>query len=123
MDELRAAWSKLKSCVDDLAREREHYLGFFHQAADPYVVTDRAGRIVEVNGAAVDLFERRHAELKGKSLAVLVAPRARREFRLLELPAVRWQGAIHRRGGQRNVEFSGNPIPGRGACWLLRPLP
>lgn len=123
MDELRNAWLKLKARVEDLATERQQYMTFFERADDAYVVTDGDGTIVAANGAAVDLFARRRSHLKGKPLAVLVAPEARREFRQLGLaPAARWQGCIESRGHRRIVEFSGRAMPGRGACWLVRPL-
>lgn len=123
MDELRTAWLKLKSFVDDQARERQHYLAFFEHAADAWFVTDARGRIVEANGAAVDLLDRRRKYLTGKPLVVFVAPEARGEFRRCSgLPAARWQSCIQSRGRRTHVEFSARAMPGRGVCWRVRPV-
>ena len=125
MDELRTAWAKLQSRVDELASERLHYLDFFEGAEAPYLVTDTHGHILEANGAAVDLFNRRRQHLRGKPMVVLIAPADRREIRarMLRLSgAASWQGAIESGGRRVAVEFSARPIPGRGICWRLRPL-
>lgn len=124
MDELRDAWLNLKSYVDDLTHERQHYLDFFEQADAAYLVTDPRGKILEANGAAVDLFDRRRADLRGKPLAALVSPEERREFRLrlqgLSRPA-QWRCAFASQGRRIEVELRARPIPqARGIVWLLR---
>ena len=125
MDELRTAWLKLKSHVDELTSERQHYINFFEGADAAHVVTDRGGVIVEANGAAVDLFERRHFYLCGRPLASLVSPAERRNFRdrlSTLVDATSWQGAVQTPEGRREVEFSARPIRDRDAiCWVLRP--
>ena len=125
MDELGIAWLKLRSCVDDLASEHRHYLDFFERAVDAYLVTDPLGVIVEMNGAAVDLLERRRYYLRGKPLAALVTPDQRGEFRSrlrgLSRPAS-WRSAVAVRGEPHAVEFSARRIPGQGICWRLQSL-
>ena len=115
MDELRTAWLKLKSCVDDLTSERQHYLAFFERAEQAYLITAANGRIVEVNGAAVDLFDRRRQYLRGKPLLALVAPAERREFRRqlqgLSRPA-QWRSSFAAAQGRRvEVELRARPMP------------
>jgi PAS domain-containing protein len=122
MDELRRAWLKLTSHVDVLASERQHYLDFFEGADAAYLLTDRLGVIVEANGAAVDLLERRRYFLRGKPIAAMVPVEERHRFRdrlsgLVD--AARWRGTVQARGGARSVEFSARLIPGRGVCWRL----
>ena len=123
MDELRTAWLKLRSCVDELTSERQHYLDFFERAEDAYLVTDPLGVIVEMNGAAVDLLERRRFYLRGKPLAALVSPDERREFRRqlqgLSRPA-QWRSSFAAHGRRVAVELRARPLPGaRGIVWLL----
>jgi PAS domain S-box-containing protein len=122
-DELRLAWFQLKAHVDRLARERQHYLDFFEQAGEPYLVTDRDARIVEVNGAAVDLFARRRRHLRGKPLAALIAPECRRDFRtrLRALPVGDWTTRLTVAGRRRDVTVKARRAPS-GICWLLRAL-
>jgi PAS domain S-box-containing protein len=125
MDELRSAWLKLRSFVDDQASQRQHYLAFFEHADAAYLVTDRLGTIVEANGAAVDLFDRRRSFLKGKPLAALVAPDERREFRrqlhALSRPR-QWRSCFASQGRRIEVELRARPIPeSRGIVWLLHP--
>lgn len=124
MDELRTAWLKLKLFVDEQAGKRQHYLAFFEQADSAYLVTDARGRIVELNGAAVDLFDRRRQYLRGKPLAVLVAPGGRREFRRqlqgISRPA-QWRSSFTAQGRHIDVELMARPIPAGGIVWSLRP--
>jgi PAS domain S-box-containing protein len=125
MDQLRSAWLQLKSFVDDQASQRQHYLDFFENAEAAYLVTDRDGRIVEANGAAVDLFDRRRHYLKGKPLAAFVAPDERREFRRqlqgISRP-VQWRSCFATQGRQFEVELRARPMPeARGIVWSLHP--
>ena len=55
LEELKIAWLGLRARVEQLAAERQQYLEFFENAAEAYVVTALDGRIVEANGAAVDV--------------------------------------------------------------------
>ena len=125
VDELRSAWLKLKSFVDDLASERQHYIDFFERAEAAYLVTDRDGKILEANGAAVDLFDRRRSYLKGKPLAALVAPGERREFRRqlqgISRPA-QWRSCFATQARRIEVDLRARPMPeSRGIVWLLHP--
>src|SRR5690242_12236580 len=120
MDELKTAWLKLRSCVDELTTERQHYIDFFERAEAAYLVTDRLGVILEANGAAVDLLERRRYYLRGKPLAALVSPNERREFRdrVSGLAgSACWHGALQGRGGATPVEFTARAMPAGGICW------
>src|SRR5436190_21596718 len=79
--ELQEAWLQLRAHVDQLAGERQQYLDFFEQSPEAYIVTDAEGTIVDANGAATDIVQRRRRFLRGKPLAVLVALDRRAEFR------------------------------------------
>src|SRR5260221_5813896 len=81
LEDLKAMWSDLKAQVDELAGERQQYLDVFEQSPEAYIVTDNDGTIEAVNGAAVDILQRRRRFLRGKPFAVLVALDRRREFR------------------------------------------
>jgi PAS domain S-box-containing protein len=81
LEDLKAMWSNLKAEVDELADERQQYLDFFEQSSIAYVITDNHGTIEEVNGAAVDILQRRRRFLRGKPLAVVVALDQRAAFR------------------------------------------
>lgn len=81
LEELKAIWLDLRAHVDLLAGERQQYYDFFEQASEAYVVTDEHGTIVDANGAAVDVLQRRKRYLRGKPLVSLVALERRREFR------------------------------------------
>ena len=81
LEDLKAMWSDLKAQVDELASERQQYVEFFEQSSEAYVVTDNQGTIEAVNGAAVDILQRRRRFLRGKPFAVLVALDQRGAFR------------------------------------------
>ena len=81
LEELKAMWLDLRAHVDLLAGERQQYLEFFEQASEAYVVTDPQGTILDLNGAAVDILQRRKRHLRGKPLSALVALERRAEFR------------------------------------------
>src|SRR5437868_780850 len=81
LEDLKAMWLELKAHVDSLAGERQQYLDFFEQSPEAYVVTDAVGAIADLNGAAVDVLQRRKRYLRGKPMAVLVALEQRGEFR------------------------------------------
>jgi len=81
LEDLKAIWLDLRAHVDQLAGERQQYLDFFEQSPEAYVVTDEQGAIVDANGAAVDILQRRRRYLRGKPIAALVALDRRTEFR------------------------------------------
>lgn len=131
--ELEAIWLDLRAQVDRLAGERQQYLDFFEQSPEAYVVTDCAGTIVDANGAAVDVLQRRRGYLRGKPFAVLVALEHRNEFRrrvrrlaareadaerswrtVFEAPEVRSEVTLTARLIER-------PSGVGGICWLLQP--
>ena len=125
--ELKTAWLGLKAHVDQLAAERQQYLEFFENAAAAYVVTAADGRIVEANGAAVDLLQRRKRYLRSKPFAVLIALEQRAEFRnrLTSIAAGQaersWRTLLTAGDERVEVEITARIIgePGGGICWRL----
>ena len=134
LEELKAMWLDLRAHVDRLAGERQQYLDFFEQASEAYVVTDADGAIVDANGAAVDILQRRRRYLRGKPLASLVALERRREFRehlralatgasgelrawstIFEAPELRTEVTLTARRIERDGRFA-------GLCWRLEAL-
>lgn len=95
LEDLKAIWLDLRAHVDRLAAERQQYLDFFEQSAEAYLVTDPQGTIVDANGAAVDVLQRRRSYLRGKPIAALVALERRTQFRAhLRRRAGREPGAV-----------------------------
>jgi PAS domain S-box-containing protein len=134
LDDLKGMWLDLKARVDQLAEERRHYLEFFEQSAEAYVVTDAQGTIVDANGAAVDVLQRRRRLLAGTPIAALVALERRTEFRsrlqrlvarepgaprrfstVFEAPELRTEVGV----SLRLIDREG--VVG-GVCWLLQPV-
>ncbi len=134
LEELKALWLDLRAQVDRLADERQHYLDFFEQASEAYVVTDANGTIVDANGAAVDILQRRRQVLRGKPFASLIALERRRDFRerlralaagepaparawgtILEAPGLRTDVTLVARRIEREGRFA-------GLCWRLEAL-
>jgi PAS domain S-box-containing protein len=134
LEDLKAMWLDLKAHVDHLAGERQQYLDFFEQSAEAYVVTDAAGTIIEANGAAVDVLQRRRRYLAGKPLAAMVALERRTEFRARvqrascrEPAAPRtWATVFESPGLRTEVTVTLRPIERgdavTGLCWLLQPV-
>ena len=131
LEELKAMWLDLKAHVDTLAGERQQYLDFFEQSTEAYLVTDELGRIAEINGAAVDILQRRRRYLRGKPLPVLVALECRGEFRermraIAEASGVDrgWRTVVLAPDARIEVEIAARRIdrPGGGICWRLQPL-
>ena len=134
LEELKALWLDLRSQVDRLAGERQQYIDFFEQASEAYVVTDADGAIVDANGPAVDILQRRRRFLRGKPLASLVALDRRRDFRerlsslargqsradatwrtIFEAPELRTEVMLAARRIERDGRFA-------GLCWRLEAL-
>ena len=132
LEDLQSVWLSLKAHVDQLAGERQQYLDFFEQSQEAYVVTDGEGTIVDANGAAVDVLQRRRRYLAGKPLAVMVALDRRSEFRgrlrgaiarepgamqgfttVLEAPELRTEVTVKLRPIERDGTIT-------GLCWLLQ---
>ena len=124
MDELRAAMSQLKAHVDELGAERQQYLELFEQAADAYLITDRAGVIRDANGAAVDLLRRRREALRGKPLAALVPLTHRAAFRddLARIGKAGWRLRTLLRADESvlEVDVLARSAPSGALCWRLR---
>ena len=123
LEDLKAMWFDLKAQVDELAGERQQYIDFFEQSPEAYIVTDNAGTIEEVNGAAVDILQRRRRFLRGKPFAVLVALDQRREFRerLNGLAgAGSWRTILEAWEMRTEVALTARRIGSRGICWRLQ---
>ena len=127
-------WRELRARIDALAAERERYVELFERSTEAYVLTDRNGTIVDANGAAVDVLQRRRRELQGRTLAALVALERRAEFRAHVLrvaaggPGARsWNTVFEAPGLRMDVALRVRPIdrggPITGLCWLLSPAP
>ena len=132
LEDLKSMCLRLKAHVDQLAGERQQYLDFFEQSEEAYVVTDPQGTIVEANGAAVDVLQRRRRYLAGKPMAALVALERRTEFRarlrgvrdgeagakptwttVFEAPELRTEVTVRLRAIEREGRIT-------GLCWHLR---
>jgi|1186.fasta_scaffold25522_3 PAS domain S-box-containing protein len=135
LQDLKAVWLDLRTRVDQLADERQHYLDFFEQSSEAYVVTDAEGTIVDANGAAVDVLQRRRGDLKGKSIAAMVALERRTEFRArvrkvtAREPGItgEWSTIFQAPGLRADVTVRVRPIERAGTvaglCWLLQAAP
>jgi len=131
--DLQAVWLDLKAHVERLAGERAQYLELFEAAPDAYVLTDPHGHVIEANGAAVDILQRRKHYLRGKPLSVWIAPERRPGFRsrLNALVARResaersWRTAIVAGAEPLEIKVTVRPIVRdervTGVCWLLQP--
>lgn len=134
-EDLKAMWLDLRARVDQLERERQQYVDVFEQSPEAYVVTDAEGTIVDANGAAVDVLQRRRGELKGKPLASMVALDRRMEFRarirrlMARGPGFGgdWSTTIEASGLRADVTVRARPIERAGTvaglCWLLQAAP
>jgi len=129
-DQLQAMWRDLVERVDALAAERDQYVHFFERSPDAYVLTDAAGVIVEVNGAAVDILQRRRRELRERPLAAMIALDRRADFRgritalaAGDVPA-RWHSVVESPGLRTDVVFTARLFRRTagvaGICWLLQ---
>ena len=132
LEDLKAMWLSLRAHVDQLASERQQYLDFFEQSQEAYIVTDPTGTVVDVNGAAVDVLQRRRRYLAGKPIAAMVALDRRLEFRSRmrriadgEPGALRtWNTVFESPGLRTDVRVTLGPIERggsvKGLCWLLQ---
>lgn len=132
--ELQALWLDLRAHVDRLADERQQYQEFFEQASEAYVITDVRGTIIEVNGAAVDILQRRKRYLRGKPITALIALEKRAQFRE-RLHALcehethaepSWRTIFVAAQVRIDVALTARPIERRsgmgGVCWRLEAL-
>lgn len=85
--------------LEELAREKELYAEFFRHAPDAYVITDAAGRVREVNEAALELLNAARDDVVSRPLAECVPRESRLQSRAITLTGA----------------------GGRGLCWLIRP--
>jgi PAS domain S-box-containing protein len=79
-EELRLQNESLAASELLLEEERARFAELFQLAPDPYLVTTLDGVVREANHAASELLGVDPARLRGKPLAVFVAPDGRREF-------------------------------------------
>ncbi len=129
--ELREQYNTLADAQRTLQRECDRYSTLFQSAPDPYVVTDNAGRIEEVNGAASVLFGVPGSLLSTKSLADSLDETARNDFQARLDGLIRsgrtdkWLLAIQSRDGRiipiEATVSVGPERDGKGSLfWLLR---
>lgn len=131
LEDLKAMWQRLDAQIERWTMQGQPYLEIFEQAEAAYLFTDCEGVIEQVNGAAVDLFERRRRDLRGRPLAGLIAPAHRRDFQsrlgLLRTGtpgAASWRTRL-RRGSSGELTVSARLLgrPPSGVGWALRPQP
>ncbi len=103
-EELREAGLRIDALRTDGDKLTRHYRELFLQLPMPAIVTDIYATILETNRAADDLFRRDAPWLERKSLATLLDPEYRNEFRrqltrVTEVDTVtRWRVMLHRKG-------------------------
>src|SRR5258708_860242 len=81
--ELAQQNEELIAAREALEVERHRYRELFELAPDGYVISNAEGIVEEVNQAAAALLNTSPIALRGKPLAVFVAPQGRPEFRSL----------------------------------------
>jgi PAS domain S-box-containing protein len=132
LEDLQAIWLDLHAHVDSLAADRQHYLDFFEQSPEAYVVTDAGGVIREANGAAVDLLQQRKRYLRGRPFSSLVALDHRGAFRRAVASLALGEGAqaafstvVVAAGSRVQLALRPRVMAGAasspaGICWLLQ---
>ncbi|MGH8905882.1 MAG: GAF domain-containing protein [Egibacteraceae bacterium] len=80
-EELRAQSEELQAARSVVEQERLHYWDLFAAAPDAYLVTDTLGVVQLANPEAAALLGLPSESLRGRPLALHVAPGARRAFR------------------------------------------
>ncbi len=135
LEDLKAIWLELQAHVEQLAGERQHYLDFFEQSPEAYVLTDTHGTIRDVNPAAVDILQCRRRHVQGKPLTTFVALERRADFRtrMRALAAGAsaaersWRTIVVSAGERTEVALTARPIDRQGnvggVCWRLEPTP
>ena len=113
-----------------LADEQRRGAELFELVPDPYVITDDSGIVRECNQAAAEWLGVAKRSLAGKSLASLMDPETRPEFRarigqLRSGDAMRWRGQLRPRESQA-IPIAISAAPMRegdrlvGFRWMLR---
>lgn len=130
-EELRTQSEELQSVRGIVEQERLQYLDLFMAAPDPYLVTDVYGVIRLANPEAAELLGLPCATLRGRPLALHVAPAQRQTFRTelntfrtatkvqsLMLRLRKWDAAEHEVSARiRAVPRSNTDTE---LCWTLR---
>lgn len=122
--------AELAATREQLHAERRRAQEMFELIPDPCIITDEIGIIRECNRAAAELLEVPSQSLAGKSLASLMDPETRPDFRariaqLRTGDAMRWRGQLRPRSGQA-IQIAISAAPMRdgdrlaGLRWLLR---
>ncbi len=81
LEEIQQQQEELDELERQSQRDRLNYEELFEGAIDAYVITDRWGKIEQVNQAAALLFGYDRAKLLGKLLVMFVVPNERNSFR------------------------------------------
>ncbi|MDQ6769490.1 MAG: ATP-binding protein [Gemmatimonadota bacterium] len=124
--ELRSEYDALFDAHNELEAEHERYHTLFHQAPDPYLVTDKHGTIEKANAAAAELLGVSNALLEKKSLLFYLDVDGAREgqSRLERLTGSRrsdkWALAIDARDGMVPMEATVARLTSGSLGWLLR---
>ena len=128
--EQREASREIAALRELLAVERRRAQELFELVPDAYVITDDAGIVRECNPAAAELLGVAKRSLAGKSLASLMDPETRPEFRarigqLRCGDAMRWRGQLRpREGAAVPIIISAAPMRDgdrlAGFRWMLR---
>ena len=96
-EELRAQQEQIAETSQQLEQQQQRYRDLFDLAPEPYLITDRAGRIVQANGAAGELLGPHLGPLDGRFLALFVSLRDRPRLRArlgqmaVGKPTERWE--------------------------------
>jgi PAS domain S-box-containing protein len=134
LEDLKAIWLDLMAHVEQLAGERQHYLDFFEQSPEAYVISEADGTIRDANPAAVDILQCRRRSLRGKPLATFVALERRAEFRTrMNAVAARaspaegcWRTIFVAAGERTEVTLTARPVERQGIvgglCWRLEAM-
>lgn len=80
LGELRHRNEELAASHAALEGERHRYQELFEFAPDGYLLTDRNGKIMEANNAALELLQAEHQTIIGNPLSIFIAPEEKKVF-------------------------------------------
>jgi PAS domain S-box-containing protein len=127
---LRAEEAQKDTLLRELRERKEMFERFFESAPDAILVTDRHGRITDMNGQAKRLFGYTREELVGNSLEILVPEQLRERHRsdrhaYMQAPKMRPMGqgldlyARRKDGTQCPVDITLSPLHSGGEPRVL----
>jgi PAS domain S-box-containing protein len=124
--ELRSQYDSLFDAHNHLEVERERYRTLFHQAPDPYVVTDQRGAIEAANAAATELLGLSSELVEKTSILAYLDAESRSELERKLEGATRpghlgkWSLTIEGRNGIVPMEATASRLGNGSLAWLLR---